>query len=700
MPLRDLLSKARPYAPYGVYGLTAGTVAGAPGSEYYGPILGAVGNLFDLPGSSVRDLLAGENPFDQWASPLSGDNRATGRDVLERFGMRANRETGMAGWLDDPMEGLRDLAGFGVELATDPLNFASMFKLGKLFRTGKSAAAHNAALDALQRNPERQRLGQQMSEAFGESGDHTMALIDAATIRQGRDPGLVYGSLTVKNLERAATGVAAATAAAEMMMPDSPGPNPLTLNQPSLPDLSRPLFPRLMEDEAIDLFSGNITHDQYNALIDTPGYDSSIPRTPRLKTPKYVDFIENLWSKRRYDREELPNENYRSAHKEVEKEVEAMGLVPGSAQAAHAYHEKMQPKIEALGRLGKNPTDDVTSFVGTNVGSRIDIKEFARGNPIGTLHFKDGPVQYVRAVQLLPQRGKALVEFGLASNNKTQIANPLVEHKIAEKNVSLVASGEGSKNSWAVMSGQVGPTATREQVREAVMQAMQDPQWQQVGFNPERHSYFYLQGDHRTRVTGADEVLQYGDLVLAKNPRTEMMGSEGIRQRLQAVGLIPDDVSPRALYQQAAVDGDPRAQIQFTPEGAVITPFAPDASTAPHEVGHYLDRLLRPRSQRTRNAEEAFAGGLENYLATTQTSSPGMANAMGYFNREIPRVYDPQYGFRNLPARGGEDYGDLFGITDTTSPLDRQQVPDLATPAGQMLLRNILARFNPYGGVQ
>lgn len=81
----------------------------------------SVGNLLDLPGSSVRDLLAGENPFDQWASPLSDQNRVTGRQLLEKhFGMRANRETGLSGWLSDPGEGLRDLAGFATEIVTDP----------------------------------------------------------------------------------------------------------------------------------------------------------------------------------------------------------------------------------------------------------------------------------------------------------------------------------------------------------------------------------------------------------------------------------------------------------------------------------------------------------------------------------------------------------------------------------------------------
>lgn len=85
----NLLKRSRAYTPHAAYGLTAGTVVGAPGSEYYGPVLAAVGNVLDLPGSAVRDMLAGENPFDQFASPLTSDNRLTGRDVLDRWGVTA-----------------------------------------------------------------------------------------------------------------------------------------------------------------------------------------------------------------------------------------------------------------------------------------------------------------------------------------------------------------------------------------------------------------------------------------------------------------------------------------------------------------------------------------------------------------------------------------------------------------------------------
>ena len=89
----------------------------------------SVGNFLDLPGSSVRDLLAGKGlagSFDQWLTPLSDENRTTGRQLIEKyFGVRKNRETGITGWLSDPGEGLRDVAGFAAELVTDPFGPAT-----------------------------------------------------------------------------------------------------------------------------------------------------------------------------------------------------------------------------------------------------------------------------------------------------------------------------------------------------------------------------------------------------------------------------------------------------------------------------------------------------------------------------------------------------------------------------------------------
>lgn len=97
-----------------------------------------VGNLLGLPGSMVRDVLTLNNPFDQLLTPLSDVNRTSGRDLLTQWGLtQPNKETGMGGWLSDPMEGVRDVAGFAAEVALDPLTYLG--GIGMLGKGGKYA---------------------------------------------------------------------------------------------------------------------------------------------------------------------------------------------------------------------------------------------------------------------------------------------------------------------------------------------------------------------------------------------------------------------------------------------------------------------------------------------------------------------------------------------------------------------------------
>lgn len=72
--------------------------------------LSAVGNVLDLPGSSVRDVLAGKNPLDQWASPTSSLNRTSGRDLLRQHGLIGHKDTYG-----------NFFGGLGAEILTDPL---------------------------------------------------------------------------------------------------------------------------------------------------------------------------------------------------------------------------------------------------------------------------------------------------------------------------------------------------------------------------------------------------------------------------------------------------------------------------------------------------------------------------------------------------------------------------------------------------
>lgn len=95
--------------------------------------LSAVGNLLDLPGSMVRDVLsqgtsAPQNPFDQLLSPFSDRNRITGRDLLRGYNMVQGPDT-WANWG----------AGLAVDIATDPLTYLTLGGAPTLTAAGKAA---------------------------------------------------------------------------------------------------------------------------------------------------------------------------------------------------------------------------------------------------------------------------------------------------------------------------------------------------------------------------------------------------------------------------------------------------------------------------------------------------------------------------------------------------------------------------------
>lgn len=89
------------------------------------PALGAVGglaNVLDLPGSMVRDVFALENPLDQLLSPASAENRTTGEQLLEKYGLYDDGPSEDRGMLTSIG---RFAGGLGVEVLLDPLTYLS-----------------------------------------------------------------------------------------------------------------------------------------------------------------------------------------------------------------------------------------------------------------------------------------------------------------------------------------------------------------------------------------------------------------------------------------------------------------------------------------------------------------------------------------------------------------------------------------------
>lgn len=131
-PIPKASPELPPVSP-GLIGLTGRALGGG---------LGAVGNLLDLPGSSIRDTLALKNPFDQWLDPLGYNaqtNRTTGRELLRQYAPDSvgKEDTWQNFW-----------PGFAVDVVTDPTNLIGIAPLTKAGTIAKNAGIAKYAKSA------------------------------------------------------------------------------------------------------------------------------------------------------------------------------------------------------------------------------------------------------------------------------------------------------------------------------------------------------------------------------------------------------------------------------------------------------------------------------------------------------------------------------------------------------------------------
>lgn len=136
---------------------------------------------------------------------------------------------------------------------------------------------------------------------------------------------------------------------------------------------------------------------------------------------------------------------------------------------------------------------------GHPVGLRLDIPSYSNhGVWVPTVHEQEAGFA----------AGKSIGHESVAS-----VLNP--QFGMHEKAALAIASGK-PKGTIATIKGDWNKVSEKEAVERA-REYLENPEWRQVGMDPERHSYFY---DRATMepVTSADEALQIGPLVLVKNP--------------------------------------------------------------------------------------------------------------------------------------------------------------------------------------
>ena len=146
--------------------------------------------------------------------------------------------------------------------------------------------------------------------------------------------------------------------------------------------------------------------------------------------------------------------------------------------------------------------------LGDKFNGRLDIPAYNRFDTwivAGTSTAEKGVTHYSKAIHYKGVDDKP-VRF-------------LASQKTSEK----IGSGEAGKTGYATVSGEIKDLDV-EEIRDKATKYLNDPKWTQVGFDPRRQGGFYVRNkkNKHVPVREADEVIQIGPLVLAKNAKLDL----------------------------------------------------------------------------------------------------------------------------------------------------------------------------------
>jgi len=193
----------------------------------------------------------------------------------------------------------------------------------------------------------------------------------------------------------------------------------------------------------------------------------------------------------------ITGKQYRSIVKENMPivKIEEVPEVPSFTEIVGALDKDKSAK----GILGLNKTVKD----GTRVASRLDIPAYERFD------------KWVVSVHdAFDKKGRESLDGDIMGYGKTAILKN-VEFKGMSQGAARISSRREDKGTIARIFGDYY-NAEPENVAEYAAQAMKDKNWTQVGYNPFRHGFFYDK-DTGMPVKSAEEVIQVGPLVLAKN---------------------------------------------------------------------------------------------------------------------------------------------------------------------------------------
>jgi hypothetical protein len=175
------------------------------------------------------------------------------------------------------------------------------------------------------------------------------------------------------------------------------------------------------------------------------------------------------------------------------KPVTPYAEVPTPATVADMQRGLTSDKVERIG------VPSETLKAGDPVGLRLDIPAYSN-NGVWVVSIHEQAAGY--------SAGKSIGYESVAAVTKPTFG-------VVEKAALAIAGGK-PKATIAVMKGDWKPI-TPKQASTTAKAALKSEKWVQVGMDPTRHAYFYDR-ENMEPVVSADEAVQIGPLVLAKNP--------------------------------------------------------------------------------------------------------------------------------------------------------------------------------------
>ena len=197
------------------------------------------------------------------------------------------------------------------------------------------------------------------------------------------------------------------------------------------------------------------------------------------------------------------------------------------------YEPATREEIEFALSKNKIPKIFAETKDGDFVGLRLDIPAYTNHNVwVVTVHEGDGaPTSYTNVAYIKDVKFSSNPKKALAVARKKQSKSPFAK----------------MLGTWVSLGG--SPTQKAETAKGLVQTIVNNPDWVQVGFNPQRFSYFYDRANGRPLLS-ADEVIQIGGLVYAK------VNKDSYATSLEADAFEAKDINGRPIYFREGVLAD------------------------------------------------------------------------------------------------------------------------------------------------